>query len=243
MAVRKTPAMLGFAARQAGLYIVDRLRSRPSRPRQVLQYLRDSTSPGDPTATLAAMDDFARKQRFLMNVGEEKGKILTDALRASGAGNILELGTYCAYSAILMAHQLREGHVDSLEFNPENAAAAEQIIEHAGLSARITVHTGAAADIIPTLGKQFELVFIDHWKDRYLPDLELIESHGLIKRGSHVVADNIGMFDATSYLDHVRHCGRYTNTNYPAHMEYSDTVYDAVEVSILRQPFGDGEDG
>jgi len=243
MAVRKTPAMLGFAARQAGLYIYDKLRNRPSRPRQVLQYLRDNTSPGDPAATLAAMDDFARQQRFLMNVGDEKGRILTDALRASGAGNVLELGTYCAYSAILMAHHLREGHVDSLESNPENAAAAEQIIEHAGLGARITVHTGAAADIIPTLGKQFELVFIDHWKDRYLPDLQLIESHELIKLGSHVVADNIGMFDATSYLEHVRQCGRYMNTQYPAHMEYSDKVYDAVEVSVLHQPFGDCEDG
>jgi catechol O-methyltransferase len=233
MAVRKTPQMLGFAARQAGLFLYDKLRRRPSRPRRVLQYLRDNTSPGDPAAALAAMDEFAREQRFLMNVGDVKGRILTDALLASGAGNVLELGTYCAYSAILMAHHLHQGHVDSLEFNPEYAAA-QQIIEHAGLSDKITVHTGAAADIIPTLGKQYELVFIDHWKDLYLSDLQLIENHQLIRPGSHVVADNIGMFDATAYLDHVRQCGHYDNTNYPAHMEYSDTVYDAVEVSILR---------
>lgn len=46
MAVRKTPQMLGFAARQAGLFLYDKLRRRPSRPRRVLQYLRDNTSPG-----------------------------------------------------------------------------------------------------------------------------------------------------------------------------------------------------
>ena len=39
------------------------------------------------------------------------------------------------------------------------------------------------------------------------------------------------------------YAGHYTNTNYPAHMEYSDKVYDAVEVSVLREPFGDKEDG
>ena len=181
------------------------------------------------------MDEYAREQRFLMNVGDIKGRILTDALAASGAGNVLELGTYCAYSSILMAHHLEEGHVESLELSPEYAQAAREIIDYAGLSDAITVHCGAAADIIPTLGKTYDLVFIDHWKDKYLEDLQLIESHQLIRPGSYVVADNVGMFDATSYLDHVRECGRYENTNYPAHMEYSDTVYDAVEVSVLRR--------
>ena len=96
------------------------------------------------------------------------------------------------------------------------------------------MHLGAAADIIPTLGRVYDLVFIDHWKDQYLPDLELIEAHELIRPGSHVVADNVGMFDATSCLDHVRSCGRCDNTDYPAHLEYNDSVFDAVEASVLR---------
>ncbi len=234
MAVKKTPAMLAFALRQGSLVFWDRLRRRPSRPRQVIDYLRRHCEPGNPSGTLAAMDQFARERRFLMNVGDVKGKILTDALSDSGAGNVLELGTYCAYSAILMASHLDNGQVDSLEFNPDYAEAAREIIEFAGLGDRITVHLGAAADIIPTLGRVYELVFIDHWKDQYLADLELIEAHELIRPGSYVVADNIGMFDATSYLDHVRNCGRYDNTNYPAHLEYNDSVFDAVEVSVLR---------
>lgn len=236
MSVKKTPALLRFALRQGGLALYDRLRRRPSRPRQVVDYLRNHCEPGDPQQVLAAMDEFARQQRFLMNVGDVKGRILTDALAASGAGNVLELGTYCAYSAILMAHHLDRGQVDSLEFNPEYADAAREIIDYAGCAGTITVHTGAAADIIPTLGRTYDLVFIDHWKDLYLPDLQLIESCQLIRPGSHVVADNVGMFDATPYLDHVRQCGLYDNTNYPAHMEYSENVYDAVEVSILRRP-------
>ena len=41
------------------------------------------------------------------------------------------------------------------------------------------------------------------------------------------------MFDATGYLDHVRKCGRYQNTHYDTHMEYSDNIYDAIEVSVM----------
>ena len=201
----------------------------------MLDYLRKTTPPGEPDAVLAAMDRFAREQRFLMNIGDVKGQILRRALTSSGARDVLELGTYCGYSAILIAQQLPAGgHLDSLEVNLEYATTAREIIAHAGMADRVTVHHGTAADVIPAMKKSYELVFIDHWKNQYLPDLLLIEEADLIHPGSYVVADNIGMFDATGYLDHVRDCGRYENTNHEAHMEYNDTVFDAVEVSILK---------
>lgn len=39
---------------------------------------------------------------------------------------------------------------------------------------------GQSADLIPKMAdmfgiKTFDLIFIDHWKDRYLPDLKLLE--------------------------------------------------------------------
>jgi catechol O-methyltransferase len=235
MALKPTPAIIGFGVREGALSLYDRLTGKPSRPQRLLSYLREQTPAGDPVAALASMDRFAREQRFLMNVGDIKGRILVDALRRSGAGNVLELGTYCGYSAILMASHLQgNGHVDTLELNERYAATAREIIDHVGLSQRITVHLGAAADIIPTLKKQYELVFIDHWKDRYLADLKHIEEAALIRSGSVVVADNIGLFDASGYLDHVRDCGRYCNTNHEAHMEYNDTIFDAVEVSVMK---------
>ena len=233
MALKPTPAIIGFGVREGALSLYDTLTRKPSRPERLLLYLRENAPPGDPVALLGAMDVFAREQRFLMNVGDVKGRILVDALQRSGAGHVLELGTYCGYSAILMAHHLAgEGHVDSLECNAAYAAVARQIIEYAGLADRVTVHEGTAADIIPTLEKRYQLVFIDHWKQRYLPDLKRIEQASLIATGSYVVADNIGIFDATGYLDYVRDCGCYENTNHEAHMEYNDTIFDAVEVSI-----------
>ncbi len=235
MALKPTPAIIGFGVREGALSLYDTLTRKPSRPQRVLDYLRAQAEPDDPADVLRAMDTFAREQRFLMNVGDIKGRILIDALERSGAGNVLELGTYCGYSAILMAQHLEPGgHVDSLELNPAYAAVAREIIDYAGLADRITVHEGEAAAIIPGLQKRYDLVFIDHGKNMYLADLKRIEAASLIGEGSYVVADNIGIFDATGYLDYVRDCGHYDNTNHEAHMEYNDTIFDAVEVSIRR---------
>ena len=240
MIIKPSSAIIGFGVREGTLALVDKLLRRPSRPQRVLNYLRDNVSPGDPAGALAAMDDFARSQRFLMNVGDVKGRILVEQLQQSGAGNVLELGTYCGYSAILMGQHLKAGgHIDSLEVNPDTAATAREIIDYAGLSEVVTVHEGAAANIIPNLDKTYQLVFIDHWKDQYLPDLLTIEAHDVTGPGTVIVADNVGMFDAGGYLSHVRESGRYENRHYDAHMEYSDTIYDAVEVSVVKDPAAD----
>lgn len=50
----------------------------------------------------------------------------------------------------------------------------------------MTVVVGASQDIIPQLKKKYDvdtldMVFLDHWKDRYLPDTLLLEvslTHG-----------------------------------------------------------------
>ena len=235
MIIKPSSAIIGFGVREGALSLVDKLLRRPSRPRRVLQYIRGNVPPGDPAAVLEAMDSFARNQRFLMNVGDAKGRILVDQLKQSGAGDVLELGTYCGYSAILMAQHLTgNGHIDSLEVNPDTAATAREIIDYAGLSEVVTVHEGAAADIIPSLGKTYRLVFFDHWMDQYLPDLLTIEANEVTTPGSVIVADNVGMFDAGGYLSHVRDSGRYENRHFDAHMEYSDTIYDAMEVSVVK---------
>jgi catechol O-methyltransferase len=36
---------------------------------------------GSPQRVLAAIDEFARTQKYLMNVGEDKGRIVTDTIK------------------------------------------------------------------------------------------------------------------------------------------------------------------
>ena len=55
--------------------------------------------------------------------------------------NILELGCYFGYSALLMA-QCSTATVYTFEVNPKVAEIAEKIHKHAGLSERIRVMKG-----------------------------------------------------------------------------------------------------
>jgi Predicted O-methyltransferase len=73
----------------------------------VRNYVLNNAKKNDPDSVLNTMDEFARRKRFLMNVGDVKGKILTDEIKKLGSNlTILELGCFCGYSAILMGKTL-----------------------------------------------------------------------------------------------------------------------------------------
>ena len=50
---------------------------------------------------------------------------------------------------------------------------------------------GSAEEIIPKLNFNADFVFIDHAKKKYLSDLKLLESKGIIVKNSVVFADNV----------------------------------------------------
>ena len=204
----------------------------------VARHVETHADEGDPWDVLVEIDTFSYRNRFLMNVGEEKGAILIEQLRQTQATRVLELGAYCGYSAVLMANNLaaRGGELISLESSAHNARMAGRIVAHAGLASTVEFRVGKASDLIEDLEGQFDVVFIDHWKDDYLKDLRLLEERGLLRPGARIVADNVGIFSEAlePYLDYVRESGRFESTHHPTRMEYNDAIDDGVEVSIWR---------
>ena len=233
---RNVLPFLGFALHEAWRFLWDRLRRAPPRAAQALAWARANARPGDPESVLAALDHFGRERSFLMNVGDKKGEILDAELRSKRPARVLEIGAFCGYSAVRIARLLREwdGRLSSVEASRENAEVARATVALAGLADRVEVIHGKAEHVIPTLTGPFDLVFIDHWKDLYLPDLQRLEAHGLLRPGSVVVADNVGLFDVRDYLDHVRGSGRYESRNVASTVEYRDALPDAVEISVFR---------
>ena len=66
-------------------------------------YVEVNARRGDLDDALATIDRFAREQSMLVNVGDEKGELLDAAVRRANPGLVLELGTYCGYSAMRIA--------------------------------------------------------------------------------------------------------------------------------------------
>jgi len=225
-----------FALRELLHETVDRVTKAPPRPLRLRDYVSRHATRNDPASVLAAMDRFATEVRFLMNVGPEKGPLLREITsRLPASARVLELGAYCGYSSIMMAMTLpAAATILSVEKSAVSVEVARDNIAFAGLADRIAIVQGNSSDVIPTLEGPFELVFIDHWKPLYLPDLQAIERHGLLRSGSIVVADNVGeVFGAEEFLDYVRSCGHYRCENRPATIEYS-RVSDAVEIAVRR---------
>ena len=235
------PNNLKFILRIFFQNILDKILKRDEISQSVKSYIFENAKQSDPDSILKAMDDFAKNKRFLMNIGNEKGLLLTEELKKLGKNIlILELGCFCGYSAILMAKNLgNAGKVVSLEVNRTYAKNASEIINFAGLKDKITIIEGSSDKIIGTLRYRFDLVLLDHWKNLYKRDLMAIEKRGLLKNGSIIFADNVGKFisalvgkrdESNNYLDYVRNNNKYKNKNIKTFLEYSKAE-DEVEIS------------
>jgi catechol O-methyltransferase len=214
------------------------------REEKLARYVIASAPPGDPAAAIRAIDRFAYEKSFLINVGDEKGEILDGAVRRARPKRILELGTYCGYSALRMARAAPDARIVSLELNPANADIARRIFAHAGVGARITVVVGTLGDGGATRAAlrdrhgfaagSVDFVFVDHAKDAYLPDLQRIEAEGWLRPGSVVVADNVKFPGAPAYRAYMKENeGRsWRSTEHKTHAEYQTLIKDLVLESV-----------
>jgi catechol O-methyltransferase len=204
-------------------------------------YVAEHARAGDLDDVIRRIDEFCYEQSFMINVGDEKGELLDGALRRARPQLILELGTYCGYSALRLARAMPEGaRVVSIEFNAANAAIARRIWDHAGIGDQVSVVIGTLGDggkTIDALEAEhgFEegtvgFVFIDHDKDAYLPDLERILERGWLKAGSIVVADNIKFPGVPDYRDFMTEQEGLTwrTVEHETHVEYQTLIKDLV---------------
>ncbi|XP_034023189.1 catechol O-methyltransferase B [Thalassophryne amazonica] len=218
-------------------WVLDKL-TWSTRPQRLLHAVQKNATRGDPQSVIKAIDDFCRQKEWAMNVGDEKGCILDSVVTEVNPATVLELGTYCGYSAVRIASLLApQARLLTLEFNPHYASTARQVIAWAGLEDKVHLIEGASADWIPKLKQQFriktlDLVFLDHWKNCYLPDTKLLEECSLLRKGSVLLADNVICPGTPEYLEYVRNSERYTSRYYKSHLEYT-MVEDGMEKSVF----------
>ncbi len=202
-------------------------------------YVEANARPGDVDDVLATIDKFAREQSMLVNVGDEKGQLLESAVTRANPDRILELGTYCGYSALLMARTAPDAHVFTVELSADNAEVARRIWTHAGVADRITCVVGTIGDDGATLDKlagygfgpgNLDFMFIDHNKDVYLDDLESVMKRGWLRRGAIAVADNVKVPGAPKYRAYMKEQqGKTWNTvEHSTHVEYQNLLTDLV---------------
>ncbi|KAI9850922.1 MAG: hypothetical protein M1838_004808 [Thelocarpon superellum] len=167
---------------------------------------------GHPEKVLEAIDRYGRSKHFLMNVGAAKGRIVTDLIAEVKPQVMVELGGYCAYSAILFGDAVRAAggrQYWSLERDPVFAAIVMSLTDLAGLRDIVQVVVGASGDSLKRLHHEgrlhhIDLLFLDHYKPAYTSDLKLCEYLRLVAPGSVLAADNVIKPGNPPYLEYVR---------------------------------------
>jgi len=104
--------------------------------------------------------------------------------------NILEIGTATGYSAICFYSILKNAeNIDTIELDELRAQEAIANIKNLKLQNNINVIIGDAVEILPTINKKYDMVFIDASKSKYPIYLE--NAIRLTNPGSIIIADNV----------------------------------------------------
>lgn len=215
------------------------------REQACLQYVQRKALKGNADAVLSAIDEFAYQKSFLMNVGDTKGKILDDFVRQRQPKISIELGSYIGYSAIRIAKLLpQDGHLYCVELLESNSKIIREMVEHAGLTSKVTVVNGSLSDEGKTISRLIEeygfrpgvvdLCFIDHDKRYYLSDLKLMMEQQWFREGSVVVADNVlypGAPEYEKYMKSDEAKAFWMSREFETYLEYQTIIKDKVLVS------------
>ncbi len=154
------------------------------------KYISDHTQPEDEVLAELNRQTYINILRPRMLSGHIQGKILSMFSKMIRPKNILEIGTFTGYSAICLAKGLTdEGHLYTIDIDDEIEDFTRNYFEKSGLNNRITYKIGDARDVIPTLNKSFDLVFIDAQKTEYLEYYKLVFDK--VSPGGFIIADNV----------------------------------------------------
>lgn len=122
--------------------------------------------------------------------GHFQGRVLSILSKIISPKSILEIGTYTGYATLCMAEGLAEnGTIDTIDVNEELVDFQKKYFDKSDWANQITQHLGDALEIIPTLNKKFDLVFIDADKENYINYFHLIIP--MMNKGGIILSDNV----------------------------------------------------
>ena len=148
---------------------------------------------------------------------------------------ILEIGTAVGYSAICFSKFLEKGgFIDTIERDEERIKEAKENIKIVEEDKTINILEGDAVEILPTINKKYDMVFIDAAKGKYPFFLE--QALRLIKDDGIIFADNI-LYKGYVMSDYNKHKQRTAVRNL---REYIKEVSENPNLETEILEVGDG---
>ncbi len=201
----------------------------------IIRYIRDVLP--ERGGISAELEKFAAEREVPISQPETI-RLIEVLIRLGGIKNILEVGAAIGYSAVRMARIAPDIAVDTVEINPDAAAYARRVFERAGVSGRVTLFEGDAADILPKLrseGREYDMIFVDAAKAQYGSFFE--SCRDMLRPGGLLISDNILYKGMTATDELVLHRKR---TIVKRLREYVDMLCRDKKFDTAIVPVGDG---
>ena len=180
---------------------------------------------------LAEMEGYASEHDVPI-VGPAVARVLQQLALMINAKTVFELGSAIGYSTIWWAEAVGDkGRVVYTDGDPKNAERARGYFDQAGVSSRITLHTGDALEVLSEQKQQFDIIFNDVDKEDYPRVLRLVSAR--LRKGGLFITDN------------VLWSGRVAEKNPKdattrAILEFNRLLYDSTDFYTTILPIRDG---
>lgn len=196
-------------------------------------YIRAHTTPERPELYRLWRATNTQLVRGRMASGHVQGQLLRMLVGMVRPRRILEVGTFSGYSALAMAAALPPGgELYTFEVNDEMEDFARGWFDASPYGSRIRFAVGDALTIVPTLGLDFDFIFIDGDKRQYADYYAMAKRH--LAHGGYIVADN------TLWDGHVVDPAYDRDAQTQGIRRFNDLVVADPEVECVILPLRDG---
>ena len=122
--------------------------------------------------------------------GHFQGRVLSMLAHMIQPKDVLEIGTYTGYSALCFAEGLAKGgHIVTIDKNEELEDLVNEFVSKSAYKDQIKCVIGDAMEIIPSMKRTFDLVFIDADKSNYLNYYNMVIDK--VAPGGYIILDNV----------------------------------------------------
>ena len=135
-----------------------------------------------------------------LSISKAQGEDLVELITSNNLKNIVEFGTSFGISTLFLAQAVKEtnGKIITTELLKSKAQKAKENFKKAGVNNLIEVRIGDAMETLKNHEEPIDLLFLDGWKDLYLPLFQMLEPN--FHANTIIYVDNANMSDSQVFL-------------------------------------------
>ena len=206
---------------------------RPVVKEEIVSFMRERQAPV--TDALKELEEFARRENIPI-IPHETVAFFRRFLQTMKPKSILEIGTAIGFSALLMAEQVPDAKIMTIDRNEEMIGFAKENFARFDQRKQITLLEGDAVDLLEHIEQRFDLIFMDSAKSKYIVFLPEVLKR--LEVGGVVILDDI--FQGGDVARDIMEVRRGQRTIYRGLQRLFDATLDQPGLTASLIPLGDG---